>query len=229
MIEFTLQLLSLFLVAVGIIFIWMEELVRFDRTFLHLGIALVLFGCIPGIDIWIIPGLGSADQLLLWTRVKHILPAVPFSGDPLVSEQCFQVQPRVCASFCGHAHGFFPAALLFKRHNLRRQRQNRLRPLYNFLFLPCAVIAGGILVGLIARKLKGAQGNERHILFYHLVGFSLLCAFGVIDLIVGTLNVVSIHLFPNYFILGVFAFGLMSFFIFTERLLMLIQDRRNHL
>jgi signal transduction histidine kinase len=226
MIEFTLQLLSLVLVAVGLIFIWMEELVRFDRTFLHLGIALVLFGCIPGIDIWIIPGLGSADQLLLWTRVKHIFLLFLFPAILWYLNNVFKFNLGYLLHFVVTLMVFFLPLFFSNAAMSVVNGKIAYGPLYNFLFLPCAVIAGGLLVGLIASKLKGAQGNERHILFYHLVGITLLCAFGVIDLIVGTLNVASEHLFPNYFILGVFALGLMSFFIFTERLLMLIKDRR---
>jgi membrane-bound ClpP family serine protease len=73
MVEFSLQLLSLLLIIAGFFFFILESYVKFDRAFLFLGGALVLFGCIPAIDIWIIPVCADSSDALFWVRMQHVL------------------------------------------------------------------------------------------------------------------------------------------------------------
>ena len=226
MFDFLLQLISLFLIAAGLLFILIEFLVRFDRSFFFLGIALIIFGFIPVSDIWVLPGQRSLAQLLLWARVQHVLcvmlvPAVLWylrnflKSDPKRMLQIVTLVAIVLAPL------FFTDAMLLSKHGA-------VTPglLYYVLFLPFVLVAVGRTVWLIGAKLRGAEGNERRILFYHLIGFALLGAFGLIDTVAVSLKESFIIPFPSCFILGVFAFGLMVFFIFAERFFMLVQDRQ---
>jgi signal transduction histidine kinase len=226
MIDFFLQLISLFLIAAGLLFILVEFLVKFDRSFLFLGIALIIFGFIPVSDIWVLPRERDASQILLWTRIQHILctmliPAVLWylrsflKSDPKRFLNVIMIVAIVISPLF-----FTDAMLTFKNGKVAPGH------LYYFIYFPFVLIAAGRTVWLIIAKFKGSEGNERRILFYHLIGFLLLGAFGLIDTVIVSLRDVFIVPFPNSFILGVFAFGLMVFLIFAERVYMLVQDRK---
>jgi signal transduction histidine kinase len=226
MVEFPLQLLSLLLIIGGFFFFILEGYVRFDRSFLYLGGALVLFGCIPAIDIWIIPRCAESSSMLLWIRIQHVLTVALL---PLVLWYLknFLRSASRYLHLMVNVFVLFFSLVLFSDATLRVEGGTVERgPLYQFLFLPCFAVTGCFIFFLIGSRLKGTTGNERRILFYHLIGFTLLCSFGIIDLAVKSVDKRFGFAFHSFFILGVFAFGLMIFLIFTERLLILVADRR---
>ncbi|MBN2036467.1 MAG: HAMP domain-containing histidine kinase [Chitinispirillaceae bacterium] len=226
MIDFTLQLLLSLLIIGGMFYIVVESYVKLDRVFLFFGIALVLFGLIPAIDIWVLPRSHAAGETLLWIRVQHILTVLLL---PLVLWYLknFLKSRTTYLHLVVNVFVVFFSVVLFSDASLRAADGAIVRgPLYHFLFLPCFAATGCFVIFLIAARLKGTIGNERRILFYHLIGFSLLCSFGLIDLMVKATNQSFAVFFHSFFILGIFAFGLMTFLIFTERLLMLVNDRR---
>jgi signal transduction histidine kinase len=227
MVDFILQLVSLFLIAAGLLFILIEFLVRFDRSFLFLGVALILFGFIPVSDIWVLPREKDPAQILLWARIQHILltmliPAVLWylrsflKSDP---KRFLVVMIIIAAAI----------APLFSSDAMLTIKDGRVTPgtLYHYVYWPFLFIAAGRTVWLIIARFKGSSGNERRILFYHLVGFALLGSFALIDTTMVSLRNTFFVAFPNSFILGVFAFGIMVFLIFSERFFMLVQDRQS--
>ena len=226
MVEFSLQLLSLLLIIAGFFFIILESYVKFDRAFLFLGGALVLFGFIPAIDIWIIPACVDFSQALFWVRMQHVL-TVALLPLMLWYLRNFLKSDIRYLQIIVNVFVIFFSLVLFSDATVRIDSGAIQRgPLYHFLFLPCFALTGCFIIFLIATRLKGTTGNERRILFYHLIGFTLLCAFGGIDLVIKSLGERVNSIFTSFFILGVFAFGLMTFLIFTERLIMLMNDRR---
>jgi signal transduction histidine kinase len=226
MVEFSLQLLSLLLIIAGLFFIILESYVKFDRAFLFLGGALMLFGFIPAIDIWIIPECSDSIQALFWVRMQHVL-TVALLPLMLWYLRNFLKSDTRYLQIIVNVFVIFFSLVLFSDATVRIEGTAIQRgPLYHFLFLPCFVVTGCFIIFLIATRLKGTAGNERRILFYHLIGFTLLCSFGGIDLLIKSLGERVSSVFNSFFILGVFAFGLMTFLIFTERLIMLVNDRR---
>ncbi|MBN1129373.1 MAG: HAMP domain-containing histidine kinase [Chitinispirillaceae bacterium] len=226
MLELSLQLLSFLLIIAGFFFILLESFVKFDRSFLFLGGALVLFGLVPAIDIWVLPESGRAESALPWIRIQHILTVLLL---PLILWYLkkFLKSKTTYLHLVINVFVVFFSLVLFSDASLRVEDGSTVRgPLYNYLFLPCFAVTGCFISIMIANRLKGTEGNERRILFYHLIGFALLCAFGTIDLIVKSMYGSVTAVASSFFILGVLAFGLMTFLIFTERLLMLMNDRR---
>lgn len=226
MVEFSLQFLSLLLIIAGFFFIILESYVKFDRAFLFLGGALVLFGCIPAIDIWIVPLCGNSSDTLFWVRMQHVLTVALLPLMLWYLRNFLKSDTRFLQIIVNIFVIFF-SLVLFSDATLRIEGAAIQRgPLYHFLFLPCFALTGCLIIFLIITRLKGSAGNERRILFYHLIGFTLLCSFGGIDLVVKSLGEPVNRVFHSFFILGVSAFGLMIFLIFTERLLMLMNDRQ---
>jgi signal transduction histidine kinase len=225
-VDFLLQLVSLFLVAAGLLFIVIELLVKFDRSILFQGIALVLFGLVPAVDIWVLPHQHLCEDVLLWTRIQHVLMFLLF---PIV---LWYLKNFLKSDIRYFHHIVIVLAALFSPMFFSDaaisccQDKIIFGPWYYFLFLPCAALAGSVTVWLIIVKLKNARENERRVLFYHLIGFTLLCAFGFIEVSVNLLKNIFTSPLPNFFIFGVFAFGVMIFLVFTERFLLLVNDRQ---
>jgi signal transduction histidine kinase len=227
MMDHILQLISLFLVAAGFLFILIELFVKFDRTFLFLGIALIIFGFIPTVDIWIVPREHSPAEILFWKRIQHILalmlfPVILWYLKNFLKSDIKYFHYIVLSLAVVSSPVFFSNAAL----SLNGDGTLVFGPWYYFFFMPFVAMTGGATVWLIFEKLKEAKDNERRILFYHMIGFSLLCFFGFVDLSVKLLSNVFTTPLPNFFIFGIFAFGVMIFLVFTERFLLLVQERR---
>jgi len=225
--DHVLQLISLFLVASGLLFIIIELFVKFDRSFLFLGIALIIFGFVPAVDIWILPQEYAPAPVLFWTRIQHILAFMLFPiilwylKNFLKSDiRYFHYIIIVLAVIISPM--FFSDAAL----SINDDGTIVFGPWYYFLFMPCTALAGGTTVWLIVKKLKEARGNERRILFYHVIGFTLLCIFGFVDLSIKLLGTVFTTPLPSFFIFGVLSFGMTIFLIFAERFLLLVQERQ---
>ncbi|MBD3393280.1 MAG: GHKL domain-containing protein, partial [Chitinivibrionales bacterium] len=100
-------------------------------------------------------------------------------------------------------------------------------PLYNFTFIPFILFTTVTLLGIHITKLKQTTGIEKKILKFHLIGLTILCASGLLDLIIAATIGMSKLPIDSFTILGTLSFGIMASWIFTEKFLVLLQDRQS--
>jgi signal transduction histidine kinase len=226
MIGLTLQLLCLFLVATGLLFVLIEVRSHFDRSFLLFGITLILLCCLPAIDLWRLPACKTPGEVLYWTRVYHVIavllmPFLLWYLGALTKSDLRVVGPIVALASA------VLVVLFLTDHMLKVGKE---RPVAGLLYYVTLVpVAFAYLVGinwLIVSKLRSSAEAEKRILLYHLAGFVLLAVFGTMDLAVVSIIGMFTLPIPNFTILGILGFGLVASFVFTERFLQLIRDRQ---
>jgi signal transduction histidine kinase len=222
------QMLCSLLFAIGFLFTLIDMRTKYDRSFRYFGLSLIFLASLAAIDLWIFPELTTPSERLFWQRVYHAVAClfIPYSLSYL-----YLITKRraalVMRGFTFATLGIMP--LIFTDPMLHLQG-GKVVPgfLYFALFFPFGVVYGAmtnviLIQGLMA--LKRAPGNERKILWFHLIGFALLSTGGVLDML-GVLNPAA-QLFPSYKFLGMIAFGMMASMIFIERFLDILMERHN--
>jgi signal transduction histidine kinase len=218
-----LQIICSSLIAVGFFFLLIDLRTKFDKSFRFFGIALLLLCAMTGIDLWIIPGLGTPAEALYWNRVMYIVGC----GFSLfyfwyMSEMTKSVNVRYIRALGLMA---FALCLGFFSDWMLTIRDGKLQsgPLYYLLFLPymsfCLFSANLIII----RRFMKAPSAERRILVFHLAGFLVLFGCGVLDITVNLFLHAPMRISFNT--LGAMAFGITATLIFTERFLILLRDR----
>jgi signal transduction histidine kinase len=220
-----LQVICAFLFAVGALFILIDLRTNFDRSFRFFGVSLILLCSMTAIDLWVMPLLVEPSRLLFWQKLYHILSClfVPFSIWYLLiltSSRYLKLMPVVSAIS-------FLISSLFLTENMLHISEGTYRGgvLYNVFFLPFIFLYVIFSNYIIINKLIRSQAAERRILVFHLVGFVGLCVCGILD--IADVTNIFVSTLPSFTILGVLGYGLMASLIFTERFLMLLNEREN--
>lgn len=223
MVNFGFQLICAFLIATGLLFILIDLRTKYDRSFRFFGASLLLLCAMCSIDIWIMPSVSDPDAALAWQRIFHAIACffIPFSmWYLLILTQSPWVRraPRIFL-----AVSMAVSLSLFSDWSmLIRDGEVHAGPLYYVLIIPYAVIYVCAASVLILNRLKTAPETERRILRFHLVGFFLLFACGIADIITVALSIMHLTSIAT---IGILAFGIMASLIFAERFLMLLQER----
>ncbi|MDB5050316.1 MAG: histidine kinase [Fibrobacteres bacterium] len=221
-----LQAICSFLFAVGALFILIDLRTDFDKSFRFFGLSLILLCAMTAIDLWVTPGMTDPLKLLFWQRVYHLLACLfmPFSIWYLLiltSSRFLKLMPVVAASSFLLASTFLSDKMLFISEGTYRAGI-----LYNWLFIPFVLVYVLSSNFIIINKLRRSQAGERRILLFHLFGFLGLCACGILDIVAFANTILST--IPSFTILGVLGYGLMASMIFTERFLMLLNEKENN-
>jgi len=221
MLNFAFQIVCALLMAMSLIFIVIELRARFDKSFLIFGITNLLLSIFCAIDIWIQPGLIT----LTWTRIQHIIAAF---FPALIMWYLLVMLHRT--SFIIIRGMFFIGvcfSLLFFSNSMFRPSENEIAStmVYDLTFAPYMLIAIAYIIIFLIRNLSHSTGNEKKVLFYHVIGGMALSLGGIIDMV----NVFIGHrIFPQistFTTPGLLLFGLMVTYVFTDRLTAIIRDR----
>ncbi len=220
-----LQILCSFLFATGLLFTLIDLRAKYDPSFRYFGLSLILLSSMAAIDLRGTPSATNIEEKLYWARVLHVLVCFffPFSLNSLIHitkwKKTWLLNGLIFLSAVS-------LPLIFTRQMLTVNHDKVMGgTLYYLIFFPFAFYYIAAANYLIIRSLIYSQGQERKIMAMHLVGFLVLCFFGVLDMTV-VLNPAAL-LIPNYKIIGILVFGIVAAQIFTERFLMLLKDRTN--
>ncbi len=228
MIDTLQQILCSFLFAVGLLFIIIELRSRYDVSFLFFGISLILYSALTSIDIFIIPTVSSVQDLLYWVRIFHVLsliliPVLIVHILSLAKLSLNQVWLRLLVlSVILLSVLMMNDLMLAEKNGLIQQTL-----LYWIIFVPFAVFSMGILLRLIIQRMRTAETAEKKILRSYLFGFTGLVICGSLDLIVSVFIGQAQLPIKSFTSLGVFLYGFSTTFVFTERFLMILKDRKD--
>jgi signal transduction histidine kinase len=218
-----LRIICSLLLATGLLFTILDLRTRYDKSIRYFGLALIFLSLIAGIDLQIMPSLTEPAERLYWQRMLHIMACgfIPFSYTYLASITKSNVKRLVrflsFASFCF-------SCLFFDRHMLDLKDGMVVGgALYFGLFFPYVLLYVGAAAFMIISRYRRSQASEKKILFFHIIGYSLLCVAGILDM-AGVVNP-AIHGFPSYKTLGILAFGITASLVFAERFMLLLRER----
>jgi signal transduction histidine kinase len=223
MIFTALRVICSLLFATGLLFALLDLRTRFDKSIRYFGLALIFLSLIAGIDLQVMPSLTAPADRLYWQRVLHIMACgfVPFSYSYLAGITGAQAGKAV--RLFGFASLVF-ACLFFDSRMLALEDGSVVGgPLYFLLFFPYVLAYVGAAIYLIVSRFRKAAASERKILQFHIIGYSLLCVAGILDM-AGVVNP-AIHDFPSYKTLGILAFGITASLVFAERFTLILKDR----
>jgi signal transduction histidine kinase len=218
-----LRIICSLLLATGLLFTILDLRTRYDKSIRYFGLALIFLSLIAGIDLQIMPSLTAASDRLYWQRMLHIMACgfIPFSYTYLASITKSNAKRLVrflaFASFCFSCLFFDSRMLVLKDGAVVGG------PLYFALFFPYVLLYVGAAIYLISSRYRRSQASEKKILFFHIIGYSLLCVAGILDM-AGVVNP-AIHGFPSYKTLGILAFGITASLVFAERFMLLLKER----
>lgn len=220
-----LQFICLFLFAVGLLFIVVELRTKFDKSFLYFGISLILLCMITGLDLWVILKYSDPGQSLYYMKVYHILACgyyvfslwyVMLITD---NQNLAVIKIWVFISIIFSLLFFSPFLLILEKNQIRTSI------IYKVLFIPFTVISICIVFYLNAWKIRHSEGKQRRILTLHLIGCVILCITGLADLYTTSFIGIWKLPVPSFLVIGALGFGITTTLIFTERFMMIIQEK----
>lgn len=219
----SLRIICSLLFATGLLFTILDLRTRYDKSIRYFGLALIFLSAIAGIDLQIMPTLTDPEDRLYWQRMLHIMACgfIPFSISYLASiTRANATRLVTCLAFASLCF----SGLFFNSRMLALKAGGVVGgPLYLALFFPYALVYVAAAGYLIVSRFRRSQASERKILLFHIIGYSLLCLMGILDM-VGVVNP-AIHGFPSYKTLGILAFGITASLVFAERFMLLLKER----
>ncbi len=221
MLDFALQIVCSFLMAMSLIFIVIEVRARFDRSFLIFGITSLILSIFCAIDIWMQPGIIS----LYWTRVQHVIAAffpafiAWYLLIMLKRQNLVIVRIMFFIGFC--------LALLFFTNIMLRPTEKEIASttVYNLTFAPYMLVAIVSIIIFLIRNLSRSEAQVKKVLFYHILGGIALSIGGILDMIVLIIGYRIIPQISTFTTPGLLLFGLIVTYVFTDRLTTIIKDR----
>lgn len=221
MINFFLEILCSFLIAMSLLFIVVQIKVKFDKSFLIFGISNLLFCSFCAIDIWLQP----AAQVLHWTRLQHVIASF---FPPFCTWHIMLVMKRENMDTIRFLSlGSIVIALLFITNVMLVERNNEISAtlLYNVVFIPYMLATVLFLLRRIFNRLTSGNKFQRQVMFYNLIGGVFLSLGAVIDMLAMVKGTRVIPEVPNFSIVGVLCYCTVVSLVFTNRLTELISER----
>lgn len=207
--------------SIGAFFILLELRTRLDRSFLYFGATIIFLATFVSIDLW-------RPFNMRWTILQHIVFVV------MIPCMVWYLMILTRWKNVLLIKGFIFIAILFSIlfvYNFMFVEKNgivTISPLYAVTVIPYTF---GFLVFinyLIVRKLKDVNNTEKKMLTLHLVGFVFLGICGIGDLFTllwgkQILNICSCTIF------GVIGLSVILCYSFTERLILIVAEKRSSL
>ncbi len=221
MLNFVLEIVCTFLMAMSLIFIVIELRARFDRSFLVFGITNLLLAFFCAIDIWIQPGLIT----LQWTRIQHIIAAffpaliLWYLMIMLHRTTFFTIRMMFFSGLC--------FSLLFYTNLMLKPTEKEIAStmVYNLTFAPFILGAIVYIVTFLFINLKKSAEKERKVLVFHILGISALALGGILDMVTVLIGHRVIPGIATYTTPGLLLFGLIVTYVFIDRLTAIIRTR----
>jgi signal transduction histidine kinase len=221
MVNFILENVCSFLVAMNLIFIVIELRSKFDRSFLIFGISNMLISVSCAIDIWLQPEY----QTINCTRIQHVIavffPATItwYLGVIIHKEIETQVKLLLFA-------GVLFTPFFFTDIMLRPDGKEAVSTIiYNVTFIPFIFLWIFYITSLLITNIPKTDKKERKVLIYHLVGLFTICIGGILDVFTVATGHHLVHTAASFSTFGLMFFCVVVTLIFTDRLTGIIRDR----
>ncbi len=225
MITFIFQAICVYLFVVGALFCMVELRTGFDRTFLYAGITILLASLFSSIDIWFLHYKGSLVSMLYWTRIQHIIAT---SQIPVFILLISSLSKKTFRSMRLIIFIVIVTVILLLTNLLMRIDHNTVQTtfLYDLVFIPLVLFSMFFLVRLLINGIRKHENSENKILIANLVGLVTLFLCGIFDLISFAFEGNTLFPIRSATVLGLLAFAVMYSILFSERLLLIINDRK---
>jgi signal transduction histidine kinase len=221
MLNFVLEIVCTFLMAMSLIFIVIELRARFDKSFLIFGITNLLLAFFCAIDLWIQPNA----QILSWTRIQHVIAAF----FPVFILWYLMILLRKERESLIRIMFFIGAcfSILFFTNLMLKPSEKEITStmVYNFTFAPYMLIAIIFIVLFLAGNLSKSAAKDQKVLWFHLFGIMALAAGGIIDMITVFIGHRVVPEVATFVIPGLLLFGLIVTSVFIDRLTAIIRTR----
>ncbi len=216
--SYLFEILCAFLIAMSLIFIFVQVRAKFDRSFLVFGLTNLLICLFCAIDIWVQPN----EQLIQWTTIQHLLAS--FFPPFLVWHIMLMIKKEKLAIIRVFAGIGVLFSVLFATGLMLRPTGKEVITtlLYNITFAPYLVFVMSYLLVLIGFSIKSSQPDEQRMLLFHFFGLVLLCLGGFADMM---LVVTGSRLLPSFSVLGTLGFSFAATVIFAEKLSAIVRER----
>lgn len=219
-----LQAICISLCGYSIGLIYWELKTKFDKSFLYFGITIILLCLFCAIDLWKQPFSFN----LKWTNLQHVISCLvtPFfikylhtliKKDDIVFQKILFIISGIIS-------------ILFVLNLMFIVNDNNATPnlIYALLFVPYTLFTAFYINYHVVKTFLNSSGFERKIYFSHILGFALITICGLLDFI-RLLNNQFVVPVVSFTIFGVIGLGVLLSYIFTERLILLIQERNRTL
>ena len=222
MIEEILRSCCVGLFVIALAFIVIEIRTKFNRSFIFFGINLFLLCLFTSFDLWNKYGTYHSAHL---TSIQHIVFClIP----PFFCLHLDILAKRVHKKFITFL--FFAGlvnCILFALGLMLTQNNDLviLTIPYNLIFGPYFMLSIISIVYLILHNRRLTKGFDKKTFTFHIIGFGVLLIGGVVDFL--NLSLMKSHMFlniPSFSIFGVIGFGIITVYVFTERLIFLINE-----
>lgn len=224
MLQVLLQATCISLITIGACFGIIELRSNFNRSFLYVGIVVILLCLFSSIDLW----NQQSNTTLYWTTIQHVIFCFvpPFLYNYLLTLVPYRVNriSKYLYVMCGLCAVLFFSGLMFSKNAASFSPTI----LYLLSFLPYIIFTIILCLHLILANIRHAVGKKSFILFLNLIGFINLTIFATFDLI-RVLRSETSSDGISYTIIGVICFGIILTYIFTENLVSLLNERSSHI
>jgi signal transduction histidine kinase len=228
MILLACKLLCSFLFAIGLLFIFIELITKFDKSILFGGIVICGLCIFSIFDIWILPNTKSKPEVyLFFTRAQNIFSF--FLGLVMLYQISISAKTKlnlIALFFVAYAIVISALTgtdkLIFLENG-----EVKTTTLYLIISAPFVILVTGSMVYIIFKALRIAEQKEKIILKYNLAGILMIFSFGFFDLIImATIGQLKLKI-TSLTIIGSLLYSIMLSFAFSKRLLILLSDRKN--
>lgn len=222
MINFILQIICSFLIAMSFIFIVVEMRAKVHKRFLIFGVSNLLLCSFCAIDIWI---LYNNPTHLIWTKLQHIvilvfLPFFTWHHLILVHRENFKIIKALFFVTMLFSIAFFSDWMMTLENDKIVSTM-----LYSATFAPYLIIVCISNIWLLLFNLRRLSQEERKILYFHFFGTFILFTCGMLDLVCILLNNPFFIPFASMSVIGTLSYSLIITSVFIEILSTLIRNR----
>jgi signal transduction histidine kinase len=219
--NFVLEIVCAFLMAMSLIFIIIELRARFDRSFLIFGISNILLSLFCGIDLWIQPH----TQTLYWTKIQHIIAA--FFPTCLIWYLLIffnKYQQNVIKTMLFLSMVF--SVLFFTDLMLKpSEREVTGTLLYSFSFIPFILLSILYIVWLLIVNFIQGNKKDRKVILFHFLGIIALASGSILDIVTILIGKRIVAQVATFVVPGLLLFGIFVTMVFIDRLASIIKER----
>ncbi len=217
------QIVCAALLATGVLFILIELRTKYDKAFLYFGIALVIGSLMAAIDLWVTPSNAPLESKLFWERALHVLACFIFPVS-LAYHIILTNWTQTWTLKAVIALSIICLPLVYTELMLTTSGGKVTGGvLYYPVFFSFAALYMGSANYALIWRLRRSQGQEKRTFALLLVGFLILCIFGLVDM-AGVASQDE-RLFPSFKIIGILVFGIMATVIFSEKFLQFLNEK----
>ncbi len=211
------------IMVIGILFVFIELKVKYDRSFIFVGITLLFLGMFLSVDFWFLPyfkEIGNTQLYFFNFNFQHIIVCmlIPFQIKYIL------MLTKTASKLHLRTHVFLSSlfGVLFVSGKMGEMGDDFIvytNIIYDFFFSSYIIYIFFFFIVLLIKSLNNALAFDRKIILYHIAGISLLFISGIADLLVVVLR--TNPDLPSFAIFGVSIFGLLITWVFSEKFVQL--------